>query len=132
MSHSFPLPDTECLEQLISRGYKTMPGPDRSRIINIEERLLRKLRTSKPERKLNKIPWWIVLLLAGGFATAAWWAGEEWFSIPLKESGPMVIPQPAEMLPSQIPKQAENTVSEPIDETFNHRDTPIIYQRESY
>jgi hypothetical protein len=29
---------------------------------------------------LNKIPWWIVLLLAGSFATAAWWAGELLFN----------------------------------------------------
>ena len=66
------------LAQLIREAFDTQPGPDMARLERIETRLSRQRNPEERIARVNTLPWWIVLLLTAGFATAAWWAGEAW------------------------------------------------------
>ena len=135
MTHNFPVPDEARMETLIAASYEAMPVADRQSLMRIEERLPHRLKTRRPEQKSNKIAWWIVLLLAAGFATAAWWAGGQWF----KE--PEMIPE--EILPSGDVRVKEHDFEpsgpdlkpdKEIQEnnTYEDKKSPVIYQREDF
>jgi hypothetical protein len=67
------MPSEQQLERLLREAWEFTPGPEASRLADIESRLLQARRRPAARRRL---PWWAILLLAGGAATAAWWAGK--------------------------------------------------------
>ena len=137
MTHNFPVPDEARMETLIAASYEAMPVADRQSLMRIEERLLHKLKTRRPEQKSNKIAWWIVLLLAAGFATAAWWTGEKW------SGKPETQPAREEKYLSEGVRMKEHA-SEPSgsdlkpdkeiqeNNSFEDKKSPVIYQREDF
>ena len=141
MSHKFSMPDDNDLEYLIKQVFESMPDVDQSRLSMIENRLLQKARRDKPQKTLNKIPWWIVLLLAGGFATAAWWAGDLFFD---KQESEITDKQTVysdkiseressmNAAKSSTEENEQDEQDEQNNETYEDRESPIIYQRESF
>lgn len=137
MRHNFPVPDEAQLERLLMSVYRRMPDPEFRRLNRIEERLLHRLKTGSPEQKSNKIPWWVVLLMAAGIAGAAWWAGEKWFGKPETQ------PARVEKYLSEGVRMKEHA-SEPSgadlkpdketqeNNSFEDKKSPVIYQREDF
>ncbi len=131
MTHRFPLPDDVRLEKLIEQVFLEQYSAEQEKLNRIEANLLRKIKQQKPVKKLNKMPWWIVLLLAGSFATAAWWAGENWFA---NEDDK----QQQEELDFQhdssqvLNSEQMNKEQQDVNENYQHTDTPVIYQREEF
>jgi hypothetical protein len=135
MTHKFPIPTDAEIENLITQVYESMSIPDQSRLSLIESKLLRKARRNKPQNNLNKIPWWIVLLLAGGFASATWWAGELLNSrqnTGIKDELPDVSDKM--IMNKSIINNSEISAEEDIqnNEVYEGNDSPVIYQRESF
>ena len=137
MAHRFPLPDDADLEKMIGQAFDIQYRPESERINRIEEHLLHKIKRRKPENNLNKIPWWIVLILTGGFATAAWWAGDKLFNVDReikmnKEMNSRSI--------DSIMKPESKNIDEKIkiegkiqkNDVIQENDSPIIYQREQF
>lgn len=130
MMHKFALPSEAELENLIKQVFETAPNSDQSRLLMIESRLLLKAKGDK-ERKLNKIPWWIVLLLAGSFATAAWWGGELLIDRQNNETSEK------QQLSSDKISENKNTGNRvesgtENNDVYKHRDSSVIYQRENF
>ena len=133
MTHRFTQPTDIGLEKLVTQAFESMPEAERSRLSLIESRILRETEKNK-QKKLNKIPWWIVLLLAGGFATAAWWAGDLIISEQNKKitekqntgSGNIDSRQ------VEVEKNEPETNDEKTNENYQDNDSPVIYQRESF
>jgi len=133
MTHRFALPTDVEIENLITRVFESMPDADQSRLSIIESHLLQKTRRNK-ERNLNKMPWWIVLVLTGGLVTAAWWAGEQLagrqnagIKVNEPQSDDKIINQYQEMneLDSKSRQHQEQ-------KEYDSKDSPVIYQRETF
>lgn len=114
------------MENLITQVYESMPVPEQSRLSSIESKLLLKTKNNK----LNKIPWWIVLVLAGGFASATWWAGEQWFDSDNKSKAELSLQSKFE-IENDI-NLMKNNEQDTEGGHYQQRDTPVIYQRESF
>jgi len=134
MFHKFASVTEAELENLITQVFEKMPSADQSSLSVIESKLLLKAKRNK-EKKLNKIPWWIVLVLVGGFASAAWWAGEL-----------LIHRQNAEitdelLVPNNMTNERElnmngtKTTTENKEQDngiYEDNNSPIIYQRDSF
>ena len=134
MTHRFSLPTDVEIENLITRVFESMPDADQSRLSIIESHLLQKTRRNK-ERNLNKMPWWIVLVLTGGLATAAWWAGEiligdENTEITDKQSVSSDKINERESYTNDV--ESNTKKNRQNGESIEDRDSPVIYQRESF
>lgn len=130
----FVVPSEPRLEQLIGEAYDLMPGPDMTRLAQIEGKLSRYLKTEKRISRLSKLPWWIVLLLVGGFASAAWWAGENWLHkrtapVPLERQQGSRQKEFMQNKPEQNKAQELHSETDKADEEDQ---SAVIYQRESY
>ena len=136
MAHNFAVPDETQLERLISKVYAAMPGPEQTQLNRIEEWLACAITLNKSRTHVNKIPWWIVLLLAGGFATAAWWAGERWFG------GTEPVSLDNQLQPSEKEKMMGHTLDKPgmksdadgppEKQMPEDNKSSVIYQRENF
>jgi len=132
----YPLPSDTRLEHLIRESFDQIPGPQMARLEQIEQRLQTTLSRQPSCSKANKTPWWLVLLLTGGIATAAWWAGE------LLQIDSAVDTQTDRYERSIFgvdgttgvevhPPGREETAPPQQQEPDYGRESPIIYQRES-
>lgn len=134
MTHNFPVPDEARLEHLINRMFVKLPVPEIIRLNRIEERLSRQLAINRPKYPVNKIPWWIVLLLTGGIATAAWWAGDLYDSIRVHDKQTMNMndddTQHADTPASPELEQDQQVRDDVQPEASDRLESPIIYQRE--
>ena len=134
MAHNFPVPDEVQLGKLIVSVYKRTPVPVISRLNRIEERLARTLPPGKTRHKVNKIYWWIVLLLTGGMATAAWWVSDIYNESSKPHDNQTMnindaVTQHADT-PAKPELQQEQAKPDLQSESLHRNDTPVIYQRE--
>ncbi len=132
--NNFPLPDDSHLEKLIEQVFELNYRPEQEKLDRLEELLLLKIKRRKPVKKLNKTPWWIVLLLTGGLATAAWWAGDILIDIQNKK-----VSEERVFSDNVIGNDMDKNVIDPghennndNDESYENRESPVIYQRESF
>ncbi len=134
MTHRFTLPTELELEELIIQVFENMTSADQSRLSVIESRLLHKAQRKK-EINLNKTPWWIVLLLVGGFATAAWWADKLFFeeqNVEITKDLPVSDGNIEARESSMNSTESYKYESENNNESYEDSESPIIYQRESF
>ena len=132
MPHNFPIPDEASLEKLVMSVYERMPVAEISRLNRIEERLVRKLALQQPSGHANKIPWWIVLLLAGSFAAAAWWAGDIYNAVTngddnITNRQDTVLQQRETPVHPDADPENQPAIQENQDV---NKQSPVIYQRE--
>ena len=136
MAHRFPVPDETQLERLVVSVYENLPVAEIARMNRIEERLSRKLATGKPklQRDVNKIPWWIVILLTGGIAAATWWAGNRYNDvIKVNDNDVTNVKDKALPLPQAVGPGRHDSREQAHDSQHAESDrqgSPIIYQRE--
>jgi len=127
VTHNYQPPTESEMENLITQVYKSLPNPDKSRLSLIESKLLQKARKNKSQKNLNKIPWWIVLILAGGFVSAAWRASDLFFDKQLHLNNKITEIQPnTNDAKPNIEYNVENNRSN------ENENSPIIYQRELF
>jgi cytoskeletal protein RodZ len=131
--HKYALPTELELEKLITQTFENSSVADQVKLSVIENRILLEAKKNK-EKNLNKIPWWIVLVLAGGFATAAWWAGDF-----INDRQNTEITNKQSVSSDKISERKNNVndvesyeYNRQNDETHEDRESPVIYQRESF
>jgi|GEM_PF-3248787 len=135
MTHNYQLPTEAEIENLIAQVFESRPNPEQSRLSLIESKLLQKARKNKYQKNVNKIPWWIVLVLAGGFATATWWAGD---LLKGEQNTEIIDKQPVSSDKISERQYDSNDTEDAIkkntqyDENHEDKDSPIIYQRENF
>lgn len=136
MTHNFSLLTDAEMENLITQVYESLPNPDQSRLSLIENKLLYKAKRNKSQKNLNKIPWWFVLLLAGGFVSATWWVGELLTS---KQNIEIIDKQSSTNDKVIKEKTSANYVESSIENnsqenepSYEDRESPVIYQRELF
>jgi cytoskeletal protein RodZ len=137
MRHSFTSPTDSDLENLIKQAFEAMPGADQSRLSFIESQVLQKAAKLESRKKLNLMPWWIVLLLGTGVVSAAWLVSDIIFHEnpgDTKEVSVTVDREPVTVVQdidkkTVIQRQEEQSNEEQL---YNDRESAIIYQRESY
>ena len=135
MAHRFSIPTDIELENLITRVFKSLSDADQSRLLIIESRLLQKAKRNKSQKNLNKIPWWIVLILAGSIATAAWWAGDLFIGkqdTEIRDKQPVSNDMIKERRSNVYDAESKSENDRKNNETYEDRDSPVIYQRESF
>lgn len=134
MPHDFPVPDTERLESLLVQVFSAMQEAEPAHLNRLEERLVRRLPTGERQKKPNKIPWWIVLLLGGSVAVAGWyvteWSGSsnDMGSRSTSLSNATGASGPGD----DQPKELDRIIKKENTETQKQKDSPVIYQRGSY
>ena len=133
MTHRFPLPDDVRLEKLIEEVFMEQHSAEQEKLNRVEANLLRKIKRNNPVKKLNKMPWWFVLLLAGSFATAAWWTAEQLHE---KNGANNLIIESKSIAPIEQEKiimngQGENKTEQEHHEINERDNSPVIYQREN-
>lgn len=134
MTHRFLIPTDAELENLIVQVYESLPNPDQSRLSLIESKLLQQARKNKTQKNLNKIPWWIVLLLAGGFATASWFAGEQLFNKQDADTKVIELQSDDKIMKQNQDrnKQDSKPIKDRKQKDDESNDSPVIYQREVF
>lgn len=131
MAHKFATPTEAELENLVIQVYQSMPSADQSKLSLIENRLLLKARKNN-KKSLNKMPWWIVLVLAGGFVTAAWWTGDNWFANKDDKLQQEELNSQHDSSHELNSKQMNKEQLQDDNENHQGTDTPVIYQREEF
>jgi cytoskeletal protein RodZ len=132
----YPLPSDDRLEQLIRESFEHMPGPQMARLEQIEQRLKPAMSKRTTDRTVNKMPWWAVLLLTGGFAAAAWWAGERIMDRNNGTEEDSIFNVIEHQSPDVNEMNTENTDSADSQHQQSmpapENESPVIYQRESF
>jgi len=133
MTHRFTAPNEVELENLLGQVFESMPGADESRLLLIENRVLQTASRNSRRKNLHKTPWWIVLLFIGSVAAAAWWQTELADKKPVSDEGNRDNSEQTLKLRDNSDmnknRPREHTAAE---DTVQDRDSPVIYQRESF
>ena len=128
MKHSLRAPEIDELEGLIALACDGIPGPDPVRMQTIRDGLILASARTRSHKSMNKVPWWAVLLLTGGLATAAWWTGQQWRGGDQSDNS-----QVETKSMNRLPETRKQFVSPatPIDQVTPAEESPVIYQREA-
>ena len=130
MRHNFPVPEDGELENLITGVLARLPAADPDRLAGLESRILHAASGRETARRSNKLPWWLVLLLAAGVATAAWWSGETGFmkKTEFKGSAGRQAAGEANAVQNETRDFPER---HDVDLVPQQADSPVIYRREN-
>ena len=113
------------MEKLIAEAFDRLPGPEPPRVTQIAERIARRQASGRGRSRLNRLPWWIVILALSGAAAASWYAGELWrhSGNPIDESTPAL---------PDIQGNHENGVGKSSGDASARQDPRgLIYKRET-
>lgn len=129
----FPLPADDRLEIMIRESFDSMPGPDMRRLEQLESRLARTT-TQNKRPGVNTLPWWIILILMGGFATASWWVANRTFNDHGDEQAAMTdIPEQRAAVEQNNGGNSDPLPGEssPAGQSEEQK-SPVIYTRENF
>ena len=135
MTHKFSSPTDSEIEELITQVFEGMLKPEQSRLSLIETNLLRETRKNKSQKNMNKIPWWLVLVLIGSFASAAWWTGNLFIdkqNMEISEKQTISSDKINERHSGINSIETKTESNEQKNRVYEDKDSPVIYQRESF